>query len=126
MKFQVNRDVLVDSIAFAARLLQSKPTSQVLSGMRLVADANSLQISVFDHDVSAQTEIVANVDISGTTLVSGRLLNEIVGRLPNQPVTFEVSGSKLSLTCGSSKFELATLPIEQYQHFHQFQMFLEP
>lgn len=114
MKFQVNRDVLVDSVAFAARLLQSKPTSQVLSGMRLVADANSLQISVFDHDVSAQTEIVANVDTSGTTLVSGRLLNEIVGRLPNQPVTFEVSGSKLSLTCGSSKFELATLPIEQY------------
>lgn len=114
MKFQVNRNVLVDSVAFAARLLQSKPTSQVLSGMRLVADANSLQISVFDHDVSAQTEIVANVDTSGTTLVSGRLLNEIVGRLPNQPVTFEVSGSKLSLTCGSSKFELATLPIEQY------------
>jgi len=82
--------------------------------MRLVADANSLQISVFDHDVSAQTEIVANVETSGTTLVSGRLLNEIVGRLPNQPVTFEVSGTKLSLTCGSSKFELATLPIEQY------------
>ncbi len=114
MKFQVNRDVLVDSVAFAARLLQAKPTSQVLSGMRLVADANSLQISVFDHDVSAQTEIVANVETSGTTLVSGRLLNEIVGRLPNQPVTFEVSGTKLSLTCGSSKFELATLPIEQY------------
>ena len=114
MKFQVNRDVLVDSVSFAARLLQAKPTSQVLSGMRLVADANSLQISVFDHDVSAQTEIVANVDSSGTALVSGRLLNEIVGRLPNQPVSFEVNGSKLTLSCGSSKFELATLPIEQY------------
>lgn len=114
MKFQVNRDVLADSVAFAARMLQSKPTSQVLSGMRLVADANSLQISVFDHDVSAQTEIVANVDQSGTTLVSGRLLNEIVSRLPNQPITFQQEGSKVVLTCGSSKFELATLPIEQY------------
>ena len=114
MKFQVNRDVLADSVAFAARMLQSKPTSQVLSGMRLVADANSLQISVFDHDVSAQTEIVANVDQAGTTLVSGRLLNEIVSRLPNQPITFQQEGSKVVLTCGTSKFELATLPIEQY------------
>ncbi|MBU6144135.1 MAG: DNA polymerase III subunit beta [Acidobacteria bacterium] len=114
MKFQVNRDVLADSVAFAARMLQSKPTSQVLSGMRLVADANSLQISVFDHDVSAQTEIVANVEQAGTTLVSGRLLNEIVSRLPNQPITFQQEGSKVVLTCGSSKFELATLPIEQY------------
>ena len=114
MKFQVNRDVLADSVAFAARMLQSKPTSQVLSGMRLVADANSLQISVFDHDVSAQTEIVANVEQPGTTLVSGRLLNEIVSRLPNQPITFQQEGSKVVLTCGSSKFELATLPIEQY------------
>ena len=95
-------------------MLQSKPTSQVLSGMRLVADANSLQISVFDHDVSAQTDVVANVDQSGTALVSGRLLNEIIGRLPNQPVTFVIDGTKAVLTCGTSKFELATLPIEQY------------
>ncbi len=114
MKFQVNRDVLAEAVAFAARMLQSKPTSQVLSGMRLVADANSLQISVFDHDVSAQTDIVANVEQSGTALVSGRLLNDIIGRLPNQPVTLVIDGTKAVLTCGTSKFELATLPIEQY------------
>lgn len=114
MKFQVNRDVLAEAVSFAARMLQSKPTSQILSGMRLVADANSLQISVFDHDVSAQTDIVANVDESGTALVSGRLLNEIIGRLPNQPVTFVIDGTKAVLTCGTSKFELATLPIAQY------------
>jgi DNA polymerase-3 subunit beta len=114
VKFQVNRDVLAEAVSFAARMLQARPTSQVLSGMRLVADANSLQISVFDHDVSAQTDVVANVDQSGTTLVSGRLLNEIIGRLPNQPVTFVVDGTKVVLTCGTSKFELATLPIEQY------------
>ncbi len=114
MKFQVNRDVLAEAVAFAARMLQSKPTSQVLSGMRLVADANSLQVSVFDHDVSAQTDVVANVEKSGTALVSGKLLNDIIGRLPNQPVTLVVEGTKAVLTCGTSKFELATLPIEQY------------
>ena len=114
MKFQVNRDVLAEAVAFAARMLQARPTSQVLSGMRLVADANSLQISVFDHDVSAQTDVVANVDASGTALVSGKLLNDIIGRLPNQPVNFVVEGTKAVLTCGTSKFELATLPIDQY------------
>ncbi len=114
MKFQVNRDVLAEAVSFAARMLQSKPTSQILSGMRLVADANSLQISVFDHDVSAQTDVVANVDEAGTTLVSGRLLNEIIGRLPNQPVMIVIDGTKAVLTCGTSKFELATLPIAQY------------
>jgi len=114
VKFQVNRDVLAESVSFVARMLQSKPTSQVLSGMRLIADANSLQISVFDHDVSAQTELVANVEQAGTTLVSGRLLNEIVSRLPNQPVNISLEGTKVVLYCGQSKFELATLPIEQY------------
>jgi len=114
VKLQVNRDVLADSVSFAARMLQSKPTSQILSGMRLVADGNSLQISVFDHDVSAQTYVVANVDQPGTALVSGRLLNDIVGRLPNQPVTVVLEGTKIILTCGPAKFELATLPIEQY------------
>lgn len=82
--------------------------------MRLVADANSLQISVFDNEVSAQTDIVAKVDAPGTALVSGRLLNEIISRLPNEPVTLEVEGTRAVITCGKSSFQLATLPVNQF------------
>ena len=56
----------------------------------------------------------ASALLLGTALVSGKLLNEIVGRLPNQPVNFEVGENKAVITCGTSKFELAILPIAQY------------
>jgi len=114
LKFQVNRDILAEAVSFAAKMIQAKPVSQIYAGMRLVADANSLQISVFDNEVSAQTDIVAKVDAPGTALVSGRLLNEIISRLPNEPVTLEVEGTRAVITCGKSSFQLATLPVNQF------------
>lgn len=114
MKFQVNKDVLNDSISFVVRLLSQKPTLQILSGVLIEADANALRLSVFDYEASAQAEVVAKVETSGRVLVSGRLLSDIVNRLPNAPVELSTDGSKLYVNCGSAKFTLPTMEVEAY------------
>ena len=48
------------------------------------------------------------------TLVSGRLLADITKALPARPVELTVDGSRVSITCGSSKFSLPTMPVEDY------------
>ena len=114
MKFQVNKDVLNEAVSFAVRLLPQRPQITILGGILIEADANALRLSVFDYEVSAQVEIVAKVDTSGRVLVSGRLLSEIANRLPNAPVEFSTEGSKVIVSCGSSKFSLPTMDIESY------------
>ena len=114
MKFQVNKDVLSEAVSFAVRLLPQRTTLPILGGILIEADANALRLSVFDYEVSAQAEIVAKVETSGRVLVSGRLLSEIASKLPNAPVEFATDGSKVVVSCGSTKFSLLTMPVEEY------------
>jgi DNA polymerase-3 subunit beta len=114
LKFQVNKDVLNEAVSFAVRLLPQRTTLPILSGILIEADANALRLSVFDYDTSAQVEIVAKVEESGRVLVSGRLLAEIVNKLPNAPVEFSTDGTKVQVNCGSAKFSLSTMPIDEY------------
>ena len=114
MKFQVNKDVLSEAVSFAVRLLPQRTTLPILGGILIEADANALRLSVFDYEVSAQAEIVAKVEDSGRVLVSGRLLSEIASKLPNAPVEFATDGTKVTVSCGSTKFSLLTMPVEEY------------
>ena len=114
MKFQVNKDVLNEAVSFAVRLLPQRTTLPILSGILIEADANALRLSVFDYDTSAQVEIAAKVEESGRVLVSGRLMAEIVNKLPNAAVDFSTDGSKVQVNCGSAKFSLLTMPIDEY------------
>jgi len=114
VKFQVNKDVLNEAVSFAVRLLPQRTTLPILSGILIDADANALRLSVFDYDTSAQVEILAQVEESGRVLVSGRLMAEIVSKLPNAVVEFSTEGSKVQVNCGSAKFSLLTMPIDEY------------
>ncbi len=114
MKFQVNKDVLNEAVSFAVRLLPQRTTLPILSGILIEADANALRLSVFDYDTSAQVEIAAKVEESGRVLVSGRLMAEIVSKLPNAAVDFSTDGSKVQVNCGAAKFSLLTMPIDEY------------
>jgi DNA polymerase-3 subunit beta len=114
VKFQVNKDVLNEAVSFAVRLLPQRTTLPILSGILIEADANALRLSVFDYDTSAQVEIAAKVEESGRVLVSGRLMAEIVSKLPNAAVDFSTDGSKVQVNCGSAKFSLLTMPIDEY------------
>lgn len=114
MKVRVDRDVLADSVAWAARTLPSRPSLPVLAGLVLTTSDTGLTLSSFDYEVSARVDIEADVTTPGTTLVSGRLLADIARALPAAPVQIESEGSRIAITCGRSSFTLPTLPVEDY------------
>lgn len=114
MKFRVERDVLAEAVAWAARSLPARPPVPVLAGLLLTAQDGSLALSGFDYEVSARVELDADVEESGTVLVSGRLLNDIARNLPNRPVEISTDGQRVSVVCGSSRFTLPTLPVDEY------------
>ena len=115
MKFSVERDVLADAVAWVSRAVPARPPVPVLAGVRVVADAaGTVTLQSFDYEVAARSEFAANVDSAGEALVSGRLLREIANALPHKPVQFVLDGTKVSVTCGASRFTLATMPVDQY------------
>ncbi|KQT01884.1 MULTISPECIES: DNA polymerase III subunit beta [Cellulomonas] len=115
MRFRVDRDVLADAVTWTARSLPTRPPVPVLAGVRLEADTTgTVQLSSFDYEVSARSQIPADVSEAGTVLVSGRLLAEISRALPDKPVDVVLDGTKVVVTCGASRFTLLTMPVEDY------------
>ena len=115
MKFRVDRDVLANAVSWTARTLPNRPAIPVLAGIRIEAsEEGSLDLTTFDYEVSARSQISAEVETPGVTLVFGRLLTEISKSLPNRPVEFSYDGSKVNVTCGSSRFTLGAMQVEDY------------
>lgn len=113
MKFRVDRDVLADAVAWAARSLPVRPSAPVLAGL-LIEAGDGLVLSTFDYETSARATLTAEVSDEGAALVSGRLLSDICRSLPAKPVEMVLEGARVSLTCGSARFSLQTMPVEDY------------
>ncbi|WP_183094069.1 DNA polymerase III subunit beta [Nocardioides stalactiti] len=114
MKFRVDRDVFADAVAWAARSLPVRPSAPVLAGLLIEAGDEGLVLSTFDYETSARATLQADVSDEGSALVSGRLLADICRSLPAKPVDVMIDGSRVSLTCGSARFSLQTMPVEDY------------
>ncbi len=114
MKFRVERDVLADAVAWAARSLPVRPSVPVLAGLLIETSDDGLVLSTFDYETSARATVPADVSDEGRALVSGRLLADICRSLPSKPVEMTIEGAKVSLTCGSARFSLQTMPVEEY------------
>jgi DNA polymerase-3 subunit beta len=117
VKIRVERDAFADAVAWATRILPQKAALPVLSGLRIDAGTDSnagVRLSGFDYEVSAQASLEVTVAEGGSLLVPGRLLAEITRSLPPQPIDLATDGSRVVLTCGSSRFTLPTLPIDEY------------
>ena len=114
MKLTVHRDVFAEAVSFAVKLLPQRTTLPILSGVLMNAHGGSLTLSSFDYEVSARTTVSADVAQDGQVLVSGRLLSDIAQRLPQQDVHLELDGSSIKVLCGTAKFSLLTMPLEEY------------
>lgn len=116
LSFTAARDDFADAVTWVARSLPSRPVTPVLGGVRIDADAerNRIQLSAYDYELSAQIDLDAEVGISGSTLVSGRLLAAIARALPRKPVAVRGRGTVVQVDCGAAEFSLPTMFLDDY------------
>ncbi|MDX6264820.1 MAG: polymerase subunit beta, partial [Kribbellaceae bacterium] len=114
MKVRVERDLLVESVAWVGKSLPSRPSVPILAGLLMEASEGQLTLSGFDYETSHRVTLPAQVADPGRCLVSGRLVADIVKSLPHQAIDFSVDGAKVLLVCGTARFTLQTLPVDEY------------
>jgi DNA polymerase III subunit beta len=115
VKFRVEREVLAEAVTWVARGLPNRPPVPVLAGVLIAAsDEGTLTFSAFDYEVSARVTVAAEVAEPGTVLVLGRLLADISRNLPAHAIDVATDGNKVQVTCGSSRFSLPMMPVDDY------------
>lgn len=114
MKIRLERDVMADAVAWVARTLPNRPAVPILAGLLVKADGDTVTLSGSDNETTGQITLSAQVDEPGESLVSGKLLADIARSLPDRPVEVSADAAKMELVCGSARFTLQGLPVEEY------------
>lgn len=114
MEFEVDRDAFAEAVAWTARGLPARPVVPVTAGVLVEVTDGAMIVSGFDFEVLNRVEIPVTDKSTGRVLVSGRLLAEIARALPPKDVRVAVEGNRLAVRCGSARFNLPLLHVEDY------------
>lgn len=114
LTIHVERNELTDALAWVARSLPARAVLPALAGVLIESTEHGVTLSGYDLEVATQAQVAATVSEGGRALVSGRLLTEIARTLPGAPVELTVDGNRLELRCGSVKFKLPLLSVDDY------------
>ena len=115
MKLTAARDVLLKPLQAVIGVVERRQTMPILSNVLLVAKNDQLSVTATDLEVELVAQTDVPVESGGEITVSGRKLLDICRALPESAeVTISVSGEKLLVRSGRSKFALATLPAAEF------------
>ena len=115
MKFSAARDVLLKPLQAVIGVVERRQTMPILSNVLLVAKGNALAVTATDLEVELVAEAEVSVEADGEITVSGRKLLDICRALPDgSDIDISLSGEKVVVRSGRSKFSLATLPAAEF------------
>ena len=122
MKFTVSQSALARALAVVSKGVGAQTTMPVLAGVYLMARAGSIELQTTNLNISIRHAIPANVEEEGNTVVSGKILSNVVKNLPDSAVTFEDDGTIMQISCEKSRFRLNTLPAADFPEFPSFEL----
>ena len=115
MKLHAGRDVLLKPLQAVIGVVERRQTMPILSNVLLVAREGVLSVTATDLEVELVATAEVAVEAGGEITVSGRKLLDICRALPDgSDIDISLSGEKLVVRSGRSKFSLATLPAAEF------------
>ena len=120
MRFTVSKSTLAKALTIVSKGMGTNSTLPILSGIYMKAADGTLELQTTNLTVSVRNKVAANVEEPGETVISGRLLTNIVKNLPEAAVTVEGGPHTLEISCESSNFHLNALEPTDFPEFPTF------
>jgi DNA polymerase-3 subunit beta len=115
MKLSAPRENFLDPLQAVMGVVERRQTMPILANVLIIARGNSVSVTATDLEVEmvANSKLVAEQD--GEITVPGRKLLDICKALKDgSEIKLSVSGDKVTIRSGRSRFTLATLPAADF------------
>ena len=115
MKLSASREALLKPLQAVIGVVERRQTMPILANVLLVAKDGQVAVTGTDLEVELVATIDVEVEGAGEITVPGRKLLDICRALPESAeVAISVSGEKLNVKSGRSRFSLMTLPAAEF------------
>lgn len=122
MKLSIARSELLDALTVVSKGMSARSTLPILSGILITAEDGAAVLQSTDLEVSIKHTVPALVEAQGSTVVPGRLINDIVRTLPEAAVTLETDGEMMVVRCQQASFTLKTLNPADFPKFPEVEV----
>ncbi|OGO76788.1 MAG: DNA polymerase III subunit beta [Clostridiales bacterium GWB2_37_7] len=115
MKIITNKNLLLNSINIVQKAVPSKTTLPILEGILLEAKNGKLRLIGTDLEVGIETTINVDVIVPGKTVISSKMLGEIVRKLPDSDIELEMKDNNIVyIKCENSNFKINGMTADEY------------
>ena len=117
MKFVVRKDDIYNGIKIVESATSQKAVQPVLYNILIeTIDNNSIKLTATDLVLTVITTVDAQVTEAGKITLPAKKLTEIVSRLGNELITFEVEpgGTSVNISCQKSKFDIIGIAADEF------------
>src|SRR5277367_1841594 len=118
MKINVERGAFLKALNHVQSVVERRNTIPILSNVLIEAAKGALKLTATDLDIEIVESIPADVLRNGSATAPAHMLYDIVRKLPDgaqvQAELLSSEGGRLAVSAGSSRFELACLPREDF------------
>ena len=112
MKFNCQKDDIVQAIQIVMKAVSPKPQTPILSGIYMKAENNRLTLQTTDYEMGIICNIDATVEIPGEIVLAGRYAQEVIRRLPGTTVDFEYNSQEKMVYIKSNRSKFSFLSME--------------
>jgi DNA polymerase III subunit beta len=122
MKLTAQREVILKPVQAVIGVVERRQTMPILANVLLNASGGRLSITATDLEVELVASVGLEIEQEGEITVPGRKLLDIFRALPDSAeIRLELSGDKLSVRSGRSRFSLSTLPASDFPTIDEVQ-----
>ena len=115
MKFTAAREALLKPLQAVIGVVERRQTMPILSNVLVIARDEQLSVTATDLEVELVATAEVDTESGGEITVSGRKLLDICRAVPEgSEISVSLTGEKLSVRAGRSRFNLATLPAAEF------------
>ncbi len=118
MKLTIEKSHLVAMLSKLTGAVEKRNTIPVLSNVAMYADADNLTGRATNLDIEVSTSAAASIMAPGATTVPAGLMATVANKMPNGSlIMMELKKDVMHVSVGKTKFDLPTLPIEDFPNF---------
>ena len=114
MRVTAPRTQFAKLLASITKVVESRNTIPILGHVRLIGADGKLTATGTDLDIEMSGAIDATISDPGLFCVDAKLLAGIVGKAAGEDITLDHDGKQVTVKSGRSRFNLPTLPVEDF------------
>lgn len=127
MHFTISQSAFNQLLQTVSKAVATRTTKQVLTGILLSAETTTLRATAYDLEIGIEDTLEVSpegqleIETPGSIVIPARYLTDVVRKLPNSLMTFQVSNPYMAdIRSGSAEFHLHGIDAAEFPKLPQF------